>query len=81
MAKIYALYGTDERLIDTYKSSKLADEAMIAFHYEIKKGISSVEMRVFEFLTERQLKIVSYAQAVGMEHTFRQENRGVINSL
>lgn len=74
MAKVYALYGNDELLIDTYKNSKSADEAMLAFHYEIKKGISAVEIRVFEFLTERQLRVLSYAQAVGMEHQFRQAN-------
>jgi hypothetical protein len=66
MAKVYALYDSNNELVDVFSNKLTAVESMT--------GLISSEVRTYAYLTATQVKSLCYAEAIGMELTFRSNN-------
>jgi hypothetical protein len=66
MAKIYALYDSNNELVDVFSNKLTAVESMT--------GLISSEVRTYAYLTATQVKSLRYAEAISMELTFRSNN-------
>lgn len=66
MAKIYALYDSNNELVDVFSNKLTAVESMT--------GLISSEVRTYAYLTSTQVKALRYAEAISMELTFRSNN-------
>lgn len=66
MAKVYALYDSNNELVEVFTNKLTAVESM--------SGLTSSEVRTYAYLTATQVKSLGYAEAIGMELTFRSNN-------
>lgn len=82
MAKIYALYGKEDKLVATFTNLEIATSALVDLNFIVGNQPVPCELRTFVHLTKKQIEILSFAQAVGIEQILRHSlNDTVINPL